>query len=263
MIYRDEFERIRKSMVDRRHSLMDELSYLPEGELYIRKDNGLHNYYQRFRRTGNRKKERRKGVKKDPELLNALVRKKYVTEALSILEKDLAATEQLLKVYILSDENSVMEGFVNKFPELAEGIYHGISDPQVWADEWRGISDFHDESLISTAADGTLRRSKGELLIGARLDQYKIPYRYEALAHPDLPYRPDFMISRPKDGKIFFWEHLGLVNDPEYMANCRKKFSAYETAGIVPWDNLIITYDQADGGINEKLIDAMIHGWLL
>ena len=110
-------------MVDRRHSLMDELSYLPEGELYIRKDNGLHNYYQRFRRTGNRKKERRKGVKKDPELLNALVRKKYVTEALSILEKDLAATEQLLKVYILSDENSVMEGFVNKFPELAEGIY--------------------------------------------------------------------------------------------------------------------------------------------
>ena len=53
------------------------------------------------------------------------------------------------------------------------------------------------------------------------------------------------------------------MNDPDYMDSNRSKFAAYETVGIVPWDNLIITYDQADGGINEKLIDAMIHGWLL
>lgn len=263
MIYKDEFERIRRSMTDRRLDLVDELNYLPEGELYIREDNGLHNFYQRFRRTGNRKKERRKGIKKDPELLNALVRKKYVTEAIAMLEKDIAAAEELLRIYVPADENSVMEGFAKKYPELADGIYHGVSGLQEWADEWRGSSDFHEEHLTSTAADGTPRRSKGELLIGSQLDQYKIPYRYEALAHPDLPYRPDFMIRRPKDGKVFFWEHLGLVNDRDYMTASRRKLEAYEDVGIVPWDNLIITYDQADGGINEKLIVAMIQGWLL
>jgi hypothetical protein len=33
--------------------------------------------------------------------------------------------------------------------------------------------------------------------------------------------------------------------------------------GIVPWDNLIVSFSQADNGINEKLIDALIQGWLL
>ena len=156
-----------------------------------------------------------------------------------------------------------MEGFVRKYPELADGVYHGIRESQEWSDEWRGKSVFHEEQLTSTASDGTLRRSKGELLIGTKLDHCKIPYRYEALAHPDLPYRPDFTIRRPRDRKIIFWEHLGLVNDRDYMETNKRKLSAYERVGIVPWDNLIITYDQADGGINEKLIDATIQGWLL
>ncbi len=74
---------------------------------------------------------------------------------------------------------------------------------------------------------------------------------------------PDFTIKRPRDGRLIFWEHFGMVNDDRYMEGNRKKLTEYESVGIVPWENLIITYNQRDGGINEKLIDAMIHGWLL
>ena len=263
MVYRDMIERLCTELSDRISSLESELSILPEGEFYSRYKNGVCCYFRRFRKAGNRKKERRIGIKKDPELLSALVRKKYVTEALTILEKDLAAAEDLLKAYIPSDENSVMEKFIGKYPDLAGGIYHGTVDTEKWARSFRFESDFHEENLTSTAADGTKRRSKGEILIGAKLDQYNIPYRYESMAHPDLKWIPDFKIMRPRDNKLLFWEHFGLVNDSDYMDHCRTKLIDYEKAGIVPWDNLIITYDQADGGINERLIDAMIHGWLL
>ena len=263
MVYRDMIERICTELGQRYNSLEQELSTLPEGEFYSRSKDGVPYYFRRLRKEGNRKKERRIGIKKDPGLLNALVRKKYVTEALSILAEDIKEAEHLLKVYTPSDENSVMGSFTIRYPELAGGIYHGTLDPQEWARSGGNESDFHKESLTSTAADGTMRRSKGELLIGAKLDQYRIPYIYEATAHPDLPWVPDFKILRPRDHKIFFWEHFGMVNNSEYMDHCRRKLADYESAGIVPWDNLIITYDQPDGGINEKLIDAMIHGWLL
>lgn len=263
MYYREDIERLCSNLKERELDLRDELSVLPDGEFYAFTENGRTRYYQRFRREGNRKKERRVGIKNDPGLVCALVRKKYVAEALQRLEKDIAAADKLLSLYAPADENSVMGAFMEKYPELAGSVYQGPMSSHKQGSVSGERTVFHEESLTSTAADGSYRRSKGEVLIGAKLDHYKLEYEYEALAHPDLPYRPDFRIVRPRDGKVFFWEHLGLVNDPEYMANCRKKFAAYETAGIVPWDNLIITYDQADGGINEKLIDAMIHGWLL
>ena len=58
-------------------------------------------------------------------------------------------------------------------------------------------------------------------------------------------------------------EHLGKVNDKDYMDRNKYKFDVYEQYGIVPWDNLIVSYSQSNGGINEKLIDNLIRGWLL
>ena len=74
---------------------------------------------------------------------------------------------------------------------------------------------------------------------------------------------PDFTIKRPRDGKIIYWEHLGMTADAAYLESNIKKMRQYAEVGITPWDNLIITYDQSDGGIDVKIIDALIRGWLL
>lgn len=263
MIYRDEYRRIATELVKRKRYLESELEDLPEGELYVRRTDDTLCCFNRFPKSGNRKKERRFGIKKDPELVSALVRKKYVIEALRRLEKDIAAAESLLKAYEPIDENSVMDDFVGKYPELADGVFYGTEDYDDWASSYKPQSDFYTEGLTSTASDGTSRRSLGEILIGAKLRQYRIPYRYEAPVHPDLSGVPDFTIRRPKDGKVFYWEHFGKVSDRDYMRHNITKLEDYASVGIVPWDNLIITYSREDGGINEKLIDAMIHAWLL
>jgi hypothetical protein len=41
------------------------------------------------------------------------------------------------------------------------------------------------------------------------------------------------------------------------------KRSVYEQMGIVPWNNLIITYDTEDGGLSSGIIDAEIHNKLM
>lgn len=263
MIYRNEYERIAAELVERKQLLENELKDLPDGELYARRAGSSLCCYRRFPKSGNRKKERRVGIGKDPEMVSALVRKKYVTEALNRIEDDIVASESLLKTYIPFDENSVMDDFIGKYPELADCIFYDTENYDEWASSYTPQSDFYAEGLTSTASDGTSRRSLGEILIGTKLRQYNIPYRYEAPVHPDLRWVPDFTIRRPKDWKKLYWEHFGKVSDLEYMRHNITKIEDYASVGIVPWDNLIITYSREDGGINEKLIDTMIHAWLL
>lgn len=264
MNYLNEFRRIQSELISRRDHLTEELAQLPVGELYCYKSHGVECYSERFPVKGNTKKEHKKGIKKDRDRLFRLVRKQYVTKAIALLDKDIKAIDTLLRWYKPADENSVMQGFIEKHPELTEGIYYGKMSYTDWADQFEGNNDFHNDSLKSLAADGSKRRSLGEIVIGSRLDYYGIPYRFEApIDHPDIAYVPDFTIIRPRDGKTIYWEHLGKVNDREYLEYNKHKFDFYERYGIVPWDNLIVSFSQQDYGINEKLVDGLIHGWLL
>ena len=264
MNYYIELKRIRSELQDRKDLLAQELEQLPDGVLYCYTSHGIDCYSQRVPVGGNTKKEHRIGIAKDKDLLYKLVRKEYVTQAIGVLEKDLKAFDSLIRKYRPSDENSVMQRFLEKHPELNEGIYYDTMSYQERVSQFHSTGDFHQENLKSTSADGSKRRSLGEIIIGSRLTHYGIPHKYEAsLDHPDIPYVPDFTIIRPRDGKIIYWEHLGKVNDRAYMEWNRQKFDVYERYGIVPWENLIVSYSQEDSGINEKLINALIQGWLL
>lgn len=264
MIYKCELDRMLTEMNEYRIDLEDELRHLPEGDFFSYKSRGVVNYCERLPATGNRKKERRIGVKSDPVRCNQLVRKKYVVSALDNIISNIDILRKASMQYRPFDENSIMKDFIEKHPDLTDGIYYGHASGIDWADAFEQQNDFHNKDLKSLSADGGKRRSLGEIIIGARLSHYGIPYRYEAgINHPDIPFVPDFTIRRPRDSKIIYWEHLGMVNDPDYISYNKNKFSVYEDYGIVPWDNLIVSYSQCDGGINEKLIDALINGWLL
>ena len=264
MIYKKEFERITKLLEEQRRDLEGELEGLPKGRLLCYKSHGVSCYSERFPATGNAKKERRKGVKSDSEYLKKLVRKECVVRMIPRIERDIQLLERLLRSYEPADENSVMSDIVAKYDEIGDYIYTQESVSKEWAGTTSGESKYHRENLTSISADGSHRRSLGEVIIGSRLSHYDIPYKYEApINHPDIPYIPDFTIKRPSDGKIIYWEHFGMVNDVNYLQNNKRKLDTYERYGIVPWENLIISYSRSDYSINEKLIDALIQGWLL
>ena len=264
MVYYNDIQRVLGALTDLKKDLEDEKKGYPEGVLYCYTSRGTRNYCERLPKGGNRKKERRVGVGKDLKRLHMLVRKEYVDKALPLIEENIKNCRAFLDSYSCVDENSVMQKFVQKYPELTAMIYNDDTDFGKWEQEYTQDKSIYSGDLKSLSADGTEMRSLGELIISARLKHYGIPHRYEdEIGHPDIPYVPDFTIKRPRDGKIIYWEHLGKVNDSDYMNRNKRKFEVYELYGIVPWDNLIVSYSQANGGINEKLIDALIQGWLL
>ena len=264
MIYKEELERIRTELLERKTDLQQEIKHLPPGEFMCIEQGGLRKYLQRIPASGNRKKEHRYGIKKNPELLSALVRKEYVTEALKTVETDIRALDTAVNKYRPIDENSVMEKFVAKYPELTDCIYRDAIDDEEWKNRFSRMEGYHPENLKHTAYDGTPGRSKNELYIASRLDHHGVTYRWDKpTGIPGLYRVPDFTIKRKKDGKVIYWEHMGMMYNLEDRIDNKRKLEEYEAVGIVPWENLILTYDTKDGGLRGELIEAMIVGWLL
>ena len=80
---------------------------------------------------------------------------------------------------------------------------------------------------------------------------------------------PDFTIADPARGVTFYWEHLGLLDDPEYRKRWEGKRAEYLEAGIRPWQEpgdsehiLVETRDQPGGGFDSteiaRLIDEVV-----
>ena len=255
---------MQKELYERKKDLTDELLTLPDGELLTTDNDGIRKYYQRIPAAGNRKKERRYGIKGDPDLMGRLVRKEYVVGALKTIDRDLHALDFATKKYRPIDERSIMEKFIEKYPELEGEIYRNAFDAEAWKRSFTGIENYHPDSLKHTAADGSKKRSKNEIYIASRLDHYNQIYVYDC--NPGiagLNRALDFIILRLRDYKILYWEHFGMMDVPSYRIDNKQKLKEYEAVGIVPWDNLIITYDTLEGGLRAELIEAAIKGWLL
>ena len=88
----------------------------------------------------------------------------------------------------------------------------------------------------------------------------KIPYRYESKL--DLGsfgiYYPDFTIYHPRQLRLYYWEHFGRIDDEEYAHKAYRKLEIYTRNGIIPSDNLIMTFEtremQLDPAIVEKVV---------
>ena len=106
-------------------------------------------------------------------------------------------------------------------------------------------------------------RSKSELDIANQLFLNQITYRYEPqILIGGKVFYPDFEILKVPEQKIFYWEHLGMMGQPEYREHAEYKLEEYRKAGIVPWKNLIITYDDENGGLDSKTISKIIDVFL-
>ena len=47
---------------------------------------------------------------------------------------------------------------------------------------------------------------------------------------------PDFTIADHARGVTFYWEHLGLLDDPGISRALGRKRAEYIAAGILPWE---------------------------
>lgn len=131
----------------------------------------------------------------------------------------------------------------------------------------RNTSRFLDDHLIYRTERGELVRSKSELIIADKLSRAGVDYRYEQRF--DLPgggaRYPDFTIVDDDSGGIWYWEHNGMMGNPEYEKRWQSKLSEYRDAGVLPLtegggDNgtLVVTEERLGVGLDVEQVDAYI-----
>lgn len=130
-----------------------------------------------------------------------------------------------------------------------------------WKSENHHRNSYRPELLKYQTSKCVMVRSKSEKIIADKLEQYGIPYRYEAeLFINGNRYYPDFMILLP-DGSILIWEHFGMMDDIDYASRAWRKIENYRRAGYVQHTNLICTYESDIE--NGKVIDEIIRRFIL
>lgn len=122
----------------------------------------------------------------------------------------------------------------------------------------------HPEHLIHKCFSGNTVRSKSEAIIDMALFINKIPYRYEcALLLEDTIFFPDYTVRHPQTGRLFYWEHFGMMDDLSYSKNTFSKLEFYNSHGLIPSVNLITTFETKNYPLNSQMVEKIIQHYFL
>lgn len=168
-----------------------------------------------------------------------------------------ALTRQTEKLIILYDENAIKlrDYTFSNNSEIAKRFTDLFNEPEIVS-----VSDkYFEGGLIHKTAKGELVRSKSEVIIADRLQANQIEYEYEKILEINgIIKLPDFTITDEASGEKYYWEHCGRTNDKSYMKKWEAKKEFYRQNGIIEGENLIVTYDDENGGISSQRIQEII-----
>lgn len=281
-----------KEFVVRRLRFLDDLIAVtknnlknaPPGRLLVRNRNGKPQYYHLDSSASVYDKYI---SATDEPLIRALAQKEYelkVLECADLERKALLAYAVGLRISVddvyskvLSDDNSIRIGMLpeNAYLLMPESKRCLITPPtrlapdDLYVKEWSEFKytslPVNDDEKVFRTERGEMVRSKSELIIANTLFSFGVPYRYECplILGPDITVYPDFTPLNVRLRKEYYWEHLGLLSDPEYLEKSVRKLNRYENAGYYPGDRLLITRETAQNPLSTESVKGIIRRYLL
>ena len=244
-------------------TVRNELTQCPEGHMIKTRDHGraviLHI-------TGRGKGRIRKNITRVPEMQVKLARRSVLEEELRSLDLSRSILEQAIADLERVEDTDSKRFVVEKYGWLSNEEIDECCFPKrspAWENGPYEKMNYRPEELRHTTSRGLRVRSKSELLIAETLYRYDLPFRYEQVYRTNgISISADFTIRR-SDGKLFVWEHEGLINKRSYIEWQRKKAELYASIGFYPWDNMILTYDTDDGNIDLRIVESEIRNKLV
>jgi len=136
-----------------------------------------------------------------------------------------------------------------------EVINSSLFDFNSVPDELLEVSGWYESGKIHKLLIDEMLRSKSEVIVADLLFKHDLqPYYEKPLKGKDgSQFLPDFTIQFK--GQTFYWEHLGMLENPEYLDKWESKKQRYVDNGFA--DQLIISRDRK-GAIDSSEIDALI-----
>ena len=189
--------------------------------------------------------------------------KKYLTLLQDELQQELLAIEFYCRHYPMQNKSSE---YLTKIPEFSDNIKSiFISDQknnkeiQEWVNAPYEQNYKNPENLIHRSPSGNVLRSKSEYIIDMNLHMRGIPFRYECeLTLNNNSYYPDFTILNKRTGKVYYWEHLGMMDNVDYITKAMAKLKVYVMNGIIPGINLVITSETKDEPLDIERVEQII-----
>ncbi len=195
----------------------NDLTGAPSGSLRCSMVSGRERYYHVTPLTGSDGSYIRR---KDMHMAHMLAQKEYDRKVLDAARCEL---DMIRKAEIIVETGSA-ETVYSRLPacrrELVEPvILRKDRIAETWMDRSYVRKGFLDDAPDYITRNGERVRSKSEILIADALSERGIPYYYEyPLFLPEVGLiHPDFLVLSD-DGDEIIWEHLGLMDDPVYIA---------------------------------------------
>ena len=238
------------------------------GSLYVKRQGGVR-YFERDRgeTVG---KYLGKG---DRYTIKQLEEKAYYTQLLKVAEKEAESLEKAKRIL------DTMPNYKSVFLSIPLEKRHLISPYEYSPKEKDEVVRFSNkkpvkEEIKLITQNGEHVRSKSELIIADRFMVAGVPYYYEdplilvdedkakGALTPCLYWHPDFRVQNIRTGKQYYWEHFGMLDNPEYCDACQRKLEIYAKYGYFPGENLIITSESSEHGLNLEYVDCLIEKYL-
>lgn len=248
-----------KSLDNQINSIKEQLKAFPPGKL-ICVQNGK--YSKWFQSDGHIKSYI---PKENRHLAEKLAVKKYLSLQLEDLVNEKRATEFYLRHSSPSGKAERLLAEPSEFKELLKPYFQSSSEElSNWKNEKYEHNTLYPEQLIHSSGSGNRVRSKSEYMIDMYLYTHNIPFRYEcALNLGETTVYPDFTIRHPGTGELYYWEHFGLMDNPNYTKNAYSKLQLYANHGIIPSINLITTYETREHPLTYETIEKVVHNYFL
>lgn len=214
-------------------NLEKRLKSMPEGNLRRKKTRNRIYYYVKDG-------VRERSLNNLPQLRDIYIEKQWVEGQLKIIKRDIPVMERFLRDYAPLFPSplqwEMLEAEKNSFKREEKKHYY----------------------------NGVYFRSKSEVVVAMVLESHGLEFKYETeLRVKGRNIYPDFVIRRKRDGKIFIWEHFGLISNDEYRQKMYRRLEELHEAGFNLWDNLLISFDSEDGSIDVDFVERMVKLYLL
>lgn len=246
------------SLVKERESY---LKKLPQGLVRAVSHGRKHQYYLR------KNKQDKNGTyiaKKNLKNIYRMLQREYEESVITSAQKELLLLRRLEKQY----SNNTVETIYTKLPSGKQSaILPAIEPDEQFIEQWLSKASlaaeslpFYDNESEFYTARGEHVRSKSEVIIANLLDNLHIPYIYELpLTLKDYTcVHPDFTILDVKTRRVFYWEHLGMMDNPEYLTHALSKIKMYEDSGYYIGHTLILTYETSTHPLSIKQTEQKI-----
>ena len=234
------------------------LKNAPTGELRVIRHHTNYQYYHSL------PGQRNYISKKSPKLAIKLAQKEYDQ---TVLAKALTFQKQVDALWHTLEVD--FDDIINQFPEEKKKLIKPyFSSDDEFIKKWESMS--YDGKLIDESIpelfsnNGEQVRSKSEKIIADKLAEMGIPYRYEAplfLGTMGIVY-PDFTLLKVCTREVIYWEHLGMMDDPNYVHKALNKINTYIRNGYIPGKNLLLTFESKTIPLNMRNVESQLRAIL-